>query len=297
MQHDRVLALGFFDGIHLGHAALLNKTRERARELSLTPAAMSFDTHPDTLVFGTAVPLLNTMAEREFLMRRLCGVEEVLFAHFDEAMMHMPWEVFIEDYLVRQLRARHVVCGHDFHFGDRGQGNPDRLREKCRALGVGCDVIPEIQLDGQCVSSTTIRALLRAGDCKAAARLLGHGQLVTGTVQKGAGRGAGLGFPTANLLFSPDVLVPAFGVYRAEAELDGRRYPACVNIGVHPTLGALPAPVLEANLIGFSGNLYGKELAIWLEEHLRGEMRFESIEALRARVLYDRKLVADFYQI
>ena len=296
MQHDRVLALGFFDGIHLGHAALLNKTRQRAQELGLTPAAMSFDTHPDTLVFGTRVPLLNTMAEREFLMRRLCGVEEVLFAHFDEAMMHMPWEVFVEDYLVRRLRARHVVCGHDFHFGDRGQGNPARLREKCCALGVGCDVIPEIQLDGQCVSSTTIRALLRAGDCKAAARLLGHGQLVTGIVQKGAGRGAGLGFPTANLIFSPDVLVPAFGVYRAEAELDGRHYPACVNIGVHPTLGALQAPVLEANLIGFSGNLYGKELAIWLEDHIRGELRFESVQALRDRVLYDRQLVADFYQ-
>ena len=280
MQHDRVLALGFFDGIHLGHAALLNKTRQRAQELGLTPAAMSFDTHPDTLVFGTAVPLLNTMAERELLMRRLCGIEEVIFAHFDEAMMHMPWEVFIEDYLVRRLRARHVVCGHDFHV----------------ALGVGCDVIPEIQLDGQCVSSTTIRALLRAGDCKAAARLLGHGQLVTGIVQKGAGRGAGLGFPTANLIFSPDVLVPAFGVYRAEAELDGRHYPACVNIGVHPTLGALQAPVLEANLIGFSGNLYGKELAIWLEDHIRGELRFESVQALRDRVLYDRQLVADFYQ-
>ena len=283
MQHDRVLALGFFDGIHLGHAALLNKTRERARELSLTPAAMSFDTHPDTLVFGTAVPLLNTMAERELLMRRLCGIEEVIFAHFDEAMMHMPWEVFIEDYLVRQLRARHVVCGHDFHFGDRGQGNPDRLREKCRALGVGCDVIPEIQLDGQCVSSTAIRALLRSGDCKTAARLLGHGQLVTGIVQK-CGPWSDSGSPTANLPFSPDVLVPAFGVYRAEAELDGRRYPACVNIGVHPTLGALSAPVLEANLIGFSGNLYGKELAIWLEDHIRGELRFESVQALRARV-------------
>lgn len=134
---------------------------------------MSFDTHPDTLVFGTAVPLLNTMAERELLMRRLCGIEEVIFAHFDEAMMHMPWEVFIEDYLVRQLRARHVVCGHDFHFGDRGQGNPDRLREKCRALGVGCDVIPEIQLDGQCVSSTAIpraSALRRLQNCRASAR-------------------------------------------------------------------------------------------------------------------------------
>lgn len=297
MQHDRVLALGFFDGIHLGHAALLNKTRERARELSLTPAAMSFDTHPDTLVFGTAVPLLNTMAERELLMRRLCGIEEVIFAHFDEAMMHMPWEVFIEDYLVRQLRARHVVCGHDFHFGDRGQGNPDRLREKCRALGVGCDVIPEIQLDGQCVSSTAIRALLRSGDCKTAARLLGHGQLVTGTVQKGAGRGAGLGFPTANLPFSPDVLVPAFGVYRAEAELDGRRYPpASTSASIRRSARCLRR-CWRPNLIGFSGDLYGKELAVWLEEHLRGELRFESLEALRARVLYDRQLVADFYQI
>lgn len=209
MQHDRVLALGFFDGIHLGHAALLNETRERARELSLTPAAMSFDTHPDTLVFGTAVPLLNTMAERELLMRRLCGIEEVIFAHFDEAMMHMPWEVFIEDYLVRQLRARHVVCGHDFHFGDRGQGNPDRLREKCRALGVG------LRRDPGNSAERAVRQLnghparfCVPADCKTAARLLGHGQLVTGTVQKGAGRGAGLGFPTANLLFSPDVLVP-----------------------------------------------------------------------------------------
>ena len=296
MEHNRVLALGFFDGIHLGHAALLNKTCERANELGVTAAAMSFDTHPDTLVFGTPVPLLNTMAEREFLMRRLCGIEEVIFAHFDAAMMHMPWEAFVEDYLVGQLHACHVVCGHDFHFGDRGQGNPDRLREKCRSLGIGCDVIPEIRLDGRCVSSTEIRTLLQQGACEAAVRCLGHGQLVTGTVCRGAGRGAGLGFPTANLPLADGVLVPAFGVYRAEAEVDGQRYPACVNLGVHPTVGALARPVLEANLIGFSGDLYGKELAIWLQAHLRGEMRFESVEALRARVLYDRQLVADFYQ-
>ena len=179
MEHNRVLALGFFDGIHLGHAALLNKTCERAKELGVTAAAMSFDTHPDTLVFGTPVPLLNTMAEREFLMRRLCGIEEVIFAHFDAAMMHMPWEAFVEDYLVGQLHACHVVCGHDFHFGDRGQGNPDRLREKCRSLGIGCDVIPEIRLDGRCVSSTEIRTLLQQGACEAAVRCLGHGQLVT----------------------------------------------------------------------------------------------------------------------
>lgn len=229
-------------------------------------------------------------------MRRLCGMERVIFAHFDEAMMHMPWQVFVEDYLVRQLHAKHVVCGHDFHFGDRGQGDPARLQEKCRELGIGCDVIPEIRVDGSAVSSTRIRRLLQTGRCEEAVRLLGHGQLVTGCVTRGAGRGAGLGFPTANVPFAQGVLVPAFGVYRAEAEVDGVRYPACVNIGVHPTVGALPAPLLEANLIGFAGDLYGKELVVWLQAHLRGEMRFESAAALRARVLYDRQLVADYYQ-
>ena len=296
MSEATVIALGFFDGVHLGHGALLKKTAERARELGTAPAAFTFDRSPKEFVTGVPVPLLTTAQERAELMRRIYGVGTVFVEPFDRTMMTMPWEDFITELLVKKYHAVHLVAGHDFRFGHKNEGSPERLREKCRALGVGCDVIPEIQLDGQCISSTAIRALLRSGDCKSAARLLGHGQLVTGTVQKGAGRGAGLGFPTANLPFSPDVLVPAFGVYRAEAELDGRRYPACVNIGVHPTLGALSAPVLEANLIGFSGDLYGKELAIWLEDHIRGELRFESVQALRDRVLYDRQLVADFYQ-
>lgn len=296
MENKRVLALGFFDGIHLGHAALLNKTRERAQALGATPAAMSFDVHPDTLVFGAPVPLLGTMAEREYLMRRLCGIEEVIFAHFDAVMMHMPWKFFIEEYLIGTLHACHVVCGHDFHFGDRGAGTPERLSAVCAAHGISCDIIPEIRVDGQSVSSTHIRTLLQTGDCRTAVRLLGHGHLVSGTVHRGAGRGAGLGFATANVPFAPGVLVPAFGVYRAEAETDGTRYPACVNIGVHPTLGSLGSPVLEANLIGFSGDLYGKSLRIWLEDHLRGELRFDSIDALRAQVLHDKKTVEDFYQ-
>lgn len=295
MEHERVLALGFFDGIHLGHAALLQRTCQRAQMLNLTAAALSFDTHPDTLVRGTPVTLLNTMRERELLMRSLCGVQEVIFAHFDEAMMHLPWETFIEDYLARQLRARYVVCGHDFHFGDRGAGNAQRLQEKCHALSIGCDVIPAVEQDGEIISSTRIRALLQAGACAQAVRQLGHGQLLTGLVERGAGRGAGLGFPTANLRFQPGILVPAFGVYRAQAELDGVSYPACVNIGVHPTVGTLAQPMAEAHLIGFSGDLYGKELRLWLQARLRGERRFESVAALRAQVLADRRSVEEFY--
>ena len=129
-----------------------------------------------------------------------------------------------------------------------------------------------------------------------AERYLGHAHVLSGVVRHGFGRGEKIDMPTANLAFPKGVLVPAFGVYAAEAETEGRRWPASVNIGVHPTVGALPAPLLEANLIGFAGNLYGKELAVWLQAHLRGEMRFESAAALRARVLYDRQLVADYYQ-
>lgn len=295
MEHDRVVALGFFDGIHLGHAALLNMARRRAAELGLRAAALSFDTHPDTLVSGVEVPLLNTMEERARLMRTLCGIEAVIFAHFDTEMMHMPWQTFVTEYLVAQLGAKHVVCGHDYRFGSRGMGDAEKLQTLCRKLGIGCDVIPAITLDGVTISSTHIRQLLRSAACAEAVRFLGHGQLISGTVQHGAGRGAGLGFPTANLTLAPEVLAPAFGVYRAEAEVDGRRYPAVANLGVHPTLGALAAPILETNLIGFAGDLYGKELSVWLQDHVRGERAFHSVDELRAQVLRDRRTVAEFY--
>ena len=125
----RVIALGFFDGVHIGHGALLRRTRERATELGLRAAAMSFDSHPDTLVSGVPVPLINSMDDRAALMRRLYGIDDVIFAHFDRAMMEMPWEDFLGDFLVRQHGAAHLVCGHDFRFGYRGQGTPERLRE------------------------------------------------------------------------------------------------------------------------------------------------------------------------
>ena len=148
----RVIALGFFDGIHLGHASLLEMARKRADEWNLTPAVMSFDLHPDNLVAGAKVPLINSVEDREELLNRCFGISDVILAHFDESMMHMPWDVFVEDYLYRQLGARHLVCGYDFHFGDKGAGNPQRLQEKCRELGIGCDVLPKVTLDGVTVS-------------------------------------------------------------------------------------------------------------------------------------------------
>ena len=290
----RVIALGFFDGVHIGHGALLRRTRERAMELGLRAAAMSFDSHPDTLVSGVPVPLINSMDDRAALMRRLYGIDDVIFAHFDRAMMEMPWEDFLGDFLVRQHGAAHLVCGHDFRFGYRGQGTPERLREYCAAHGLGCDVIPEVLLDGRTVSSTYIRALLTEGQMEEAERYLGHAHVLSGVVRHGFGRGEKIDMPTANLAFPKGVLVPAFGVYAAEAEMEGRRWPASVNIGVHPTAGALERPVLEAWLQGDCGDLYGKEIVVFLYKMVRGERKFASMEALKTQVLHDTEEILNY---
>ena len=158
----RVIALGFFDGVHQAHGALLKRVVEVARKLEATPCAFTFDTHPSARLTGKAVPLLNTAEERAWIMNYYYGIQEVLLASFD-AMMEMSWEDFITEYLIKEQQAVHVVCGHDFHFGCKGQGNPQRLQEKCRELGVGCDIIGRIEMEGVTVSSTYIRTLIAAG--------------------------------------------------------------------------------------------------------------------------------------
>lgn len=292
MNERRVIALGFFDGVHIGHGALLKKTCERATELGAIPAAMSFDTHPDTLVFGTPTELLNTMDERKQLMQSLYGIEDVIFCHFDKAMMNMDWEAFVEDYLVRELHACHLVCGHDYHFGARGFGNAERLTEKCRALDLGCDVIGEVKLDGVTVSSTYLRRLLKEGRMEEAVRFLGHGHIISGIVQHGDSRGHTLGLPTANLALDASLLVPAFGVYGGWADAgELGRFPAAVNLGVHPTVHELPRPVAEASLLGFDGDLYGRFLRLELLFQVRPEQRFSSLPELTAQIARDQQTV------
>ena len=292
MNERRVIALGFFDGVHIGHGALLKKTCERAAELGAIPAAMSFDTHPDTLVFGTPTELLNTMDERKQLMQSLYGIEDVIFCHFDKAMMNMDWEAFVEDYLIRELHACHLVCGHDYHFGARGFGNAERLTEKCRALGLGCDVIGEVKLDGVTVSSTYLRRLLKEGRMEEAVRFLGHGHIISGIVQHGDSRGHTLGLPTANLALDASLLVPAFGVYGGWADAgELGRFPAAVNLGVHPTVHELPHPVAEASLLGFDGDLYGRFLRLELLFQVRPELQFSSLQELTAQIARDQQTV------
>lgn len=285
-----VLALGFFDGVHLGHGALLRRTRELADALRLPAAALTFDTHPAELVRGRRVPLLNTPRERETLMRELYGVDEVLTLHFDRETMAQPWQDFVRDTVVGRFGAAHTVCGEDFRFGAGGRGTAAMLQEECARLGVGCDCIAQVCRDGAAISSTRIRTLLENGETAAAVRLLGHPHLLTGTVTDGKKIGRTLGIPTANLVLQNGILVPRFGVYAANAVFDGQTRRAVVNIGTRPTVGGQNVTI-EPWILDFEGDLYGHELRLELLDFLRPERRFSTLDELKAEVLRNAEQV------
>lgn len=296
-KEKRVIALGFFDGVHLGHGALLGRVREVSRDTGLTPAAVTFDTHPDQLVMGSPVPLINSPADRAELMRSGYGIRDVIVAHFDDRMMKMPWEDFVTEYLVKEHGAAHLVAGHDFHFGYMGRGNPERLKAKCAELGIGCDIIPKVEKDGITISSTYIRTLIRQGEMERAAEFLGHPHQLTDTVAHGKKLGSTLGFPTVNLRFQPGVIIPAHGVYATMVTLaDGSRYPAVTNIGVRPTVDRDGAVTVEGYLLdGFDGDLYGQTVRMEFYKFLRGERQFAGLEALRAEVRHNAQQTMAYF--
>ena len=163
-MNQKVIALGFFDGVHLGHGALLRRVTERARETGASPAVVTFDRAPKSLVTGKPLSLLNSPEDRRDLIRRFYGIEDVVMLPFDQKMMTMPWQDFINVVLVKDQHAAHLVAGHDFHFGYKNQGTPELLQRSCAQLGLGCDIIPEVTLDGITVSSTHIRQLVTEGN-------------------------------------------------------------------------------------------------------------------------------------
>ena len=297
MKHDRVIALGFFDGVHLGHAALLRLTRRRADELGIPAAVLTFDTHPDTLVYHQPVPLINTLEDRKYLLKEKFSMDEVILAHFDRAMMEMPWEAFVEDYLLGELGAKHVVCGHDFSFGYRGQGTPDKLRRLCAQRGVGVNVVDKVSLGGITVSSTHIRQLIRQGDMEAAAQMLGHRHFLSGEVLHGKELGRRLGFPTANLALPEGLIAPAYGVYATLVTLpDGSAHPAVTNVGVRPTVHDQLGRLVEAWILDCTAELYGERIRVEFFTRLRGEKKFDSLEALREEVLRNADETRAFFQ-
>jgi riboflavin kinase/FMN adenylyltransferase len=294
---EKVIALGFFDGVHLGHAALLRRTVEEAARRGVTPAVFTFDRPPKEVLTGTPCPLINSPEDRKDLVRRLFGIREVLMVPFDHEMMTTPWDDFVTNILVGRYHAVHLVAGHDHHFGHKNQGSPELLMEKCRELGLGCDIIPKVEVGGITVSSTYIRRLVEMGQIERANRFLGHPHVLTGTVRHGRGLGSSRLFPTANLIIPPHVLVPSHGVYVTRATLeDGTSYAAVTNVGTRPTVNSGSDITVEACLLDFEGDLYGKTLRVEFFQHLRDEIRFDSLDALKAQIAADADTTRAYFQ-
>ena len=293
---ERAIALGFFDGVHIGHGALLNKTKERARELGVTPSVLSFDVHPDKLVFGRDVPLINSALSREEIIRRCYGIRDVVFIHFNQHTMQMPWQEFA-DTIIEELGLRWIVVGHDFCFGYRGEGTAEKLKAYCAERGLGCDIIQAVRLDGRIVSSTYIRTLIAAGDMEEAARYLGHPHTLQDTVHSGYHLGTKLGAPTINMQFPEGVIVPRHGVYAAKVFLeDGSEHIAVANVGVRPTVSQDERVNVETHLLEFSGNLYGRQARVEFYKFLRPEQKFEDYEALSSQIHLDAEQAGEYFR-
>lgn len=294
-QNDRVIALGFFDGVHKGHGALLRRTRELAEGIGATPAAVTFDAFPAQVILGQSSPLLTSPAERADFMQRLYGIQDVIIAHFDRTLMHMPWQDFVSEFLVSRHGGVHLVAGHDFRFGYRGEGTPEKLKSLCAELGVGCDIIPPVEVDGIRISSSYIRTLVAQGEMERAMDFLGHPHTLTDQVRHGKKIGTRLGFPTMNLQIPSGSVVPAFGVYATRVWVEGRSFAAATNVGVRPTVGDNRPVSVEGTLLDFSGDLYGKTVRMEFYRRIRPEQKFDSLDALRTQIARDAQSVRTYF--
>lgn len=273
-----VVALGTFDGVHIGHQALIRRALDRARVIGGRGVVLTFDPHPLQVIAPPAEPfLLTTLRERLQLFADL-GVDISVVVRFDPALQQMPPDRWIA-MLVEHIRLAEAVCGPNYTFGHGRMGTVAALVDEGHDHGFVVQVVPPTEIDGITVSSTVIRTLLRKGDVRRAGRLLGRWYGIRGTVVRGDGRGVELGFPTANLRPPTDKVTPAQGIYAGFARGPSGMGQAAMSVGTRPTFG--PGQLLvEAHLIDVSVDLYGAEIDLYFVERLRDELKFGSIEEL-----------------
>lgn len=277
------VAVGVFDGVHLGHQRLLHQLLEMASTLQAVPAVVTFRNHPDQVLRGDAPPLLVSIEHRLRLLRR-AGVQRLVLLDFEPRLRDLTAREFAERILVDKLRARGLLLGYDSALGRNREGTPQRFRELGAELGFEVRTGSPFEVDGRPVSSTEIRAAIARGDLGLAQRFLGRFPGALGTVVRGDGRGATLGFPTANVAVQAAVMPPD-GVYAVEAILDGRVFPAVANLGSRPTFGKGQA--LEVHLLDFTGDLYGRELEVTWKHRLRDVRTFADVAELKAQIAQD----------
>jgi len=279
------VALGNFDGVHLGHRAVLRAAHQARPDLPL--AALTFEPHPREYFRPEDPPFRLTLLPAKAEALAAAGAATCYALPFGQAWAQMPHEAFFETLLREGIGAKHLACGPDFAFGHRRGGTLDWLRTACEAAGIGLSVVPQLSDAQGAISSTRIRRELQGGYPERAAELLGRPFAVVGKVIHGDARGRTLGFPTANVALGRQV-EPARGVYAVRARLaDGREVAGVANLGRRPTLGGDPVSRLETNLFDFAGDLYGQVISVALLHFIREEKRFAGLEELRTQIAAD----------
>lgn len=282
-----VVAVGVFDGVHLGHQRLLHDLLEMSSTLQGMATVVTFANHPDQVLHGEAPPPLVSVPHRLRLLRR-AGVARLVLLQFEPRLQNLSARAFAEQLLVSRLRTRGLLLGYDSALGKDREGTPQRFRELGAELGFQVRTGEPFLVNGRPVSSTAIRAAIASGDLATAQRFLGRLPGAIGTVVRGDARGRQLGFPTANVVPQPGALPPN-GVYAVEAILDGVVHAAVANLGTRPTFvgGGDATTHLEVHLLDFQGDLYGRELEVTFQKWLRPERRFADIAALQAQIRED----------
>ncbi|MEU8215268.1 bifunctional riboflavin kinase/FAD synthetase [Micromonospora taraxaci] len=283
-----VVTIGVFDGVHKGHQATIGHAVARARALGVQSVVVTFDPHPAEVVRPGSHPAVLTEPARKAELIEALGVDVLCVVPFTPEFSRLPAEQFVHDVLVEHLHAALVVVGANFRFGHRAAGDVALLEQLGRTFGFGVEGGPLVAEDGTVFSSTYIRSCVDAGDVGAAAAALGRPHRLEGVVVRGDQRGRELGFPTANLLCHRYAAVPADGVYAARLIRRGQHEPlmAAVSVGTNPTFSGRERRV-EAYALDFSGDLYGERLALDFVAHLRGQVRYDSIEPLIAQMNQD----------
>jgi len=296
-EYQCVVALGCFDGVHLGHRAVIERAVRISEELGAHSAVFSFSSSPKNFFLPNSAPSITDFDERSELIRQL-GADVFVCYPFDAETANMSPADFFEDALISRLHAIHVVCGFNYTFGKGGEGNTDTLCTLCAKHGIGFTQLQPVEIDGITVSSSVIRSALEAGDVDKAERFLGHPYRITSAVRDGQHLARRLGFPTVNQVLSGDRLLPKNGVYLTRVTVCGEEYFGITNIGTRPTVES-ELLCAETHIFDFERNIYGETISVEPLRYMRPEVRFSSVDSLAEQVRADiaaaKSMISEYY--
>lgn len=290
-----VVALGTFDGLHLGHKSIVEKAIELAQLMGCPTVVFSFSSHPLELLNPDKAPKLLFNYEEKAAMLRQMGVDVLVSIPFDKSVSGITAHDFV-DILCDKTNPQAIVIGENFNYGQQGKGNAETLAAECQIRGIKLFVLPLLGVDGTQASSTNIRSLILSGDIQTANKLLGRVYSLHGKVVYGSQIGRTIGFPTANISVTDKrMLIPAVGGYIVEAEYQGKCYPGIANIGFNPTVGGVREKRLEVHIIDFDGNIYGEQLRVYFHKYLCAEQKFADLQQLKEHIATQKELAKSFF--